>query len=272
VIDTPDAIERADPPTEAAASAPVILRLRDVSKRFGDVEVLRSLDLDVRRGEILTLLGASGSGKSVLLKLIMRLLPLDRGEIVFDGAHVERMDTDALTAYRRRVGMVFQGGALFDSMTVAENLAYGPSALGRRVMSHDTVRSRVAWALAAVGMSETGDLKPEELSGGMRKRVSIARTIALKPEVILYDEPTTGLDPINAGRIGKLIVQLRKQLGVTSVIVTHDLQVAFKISDRLALLHDGHIAAVGSVAAVRASLDPVVKGFLGGLPAPGEVR
>jgi phospholipid/cholesterol/gamma-HCH transport system ATP-binding protein len=243
------------------AAAPV-LSLQGIDKAFGPKPVLRGLDLDVYGGEILTILGMSGCGKSVLFKLIIGLMSVDRGEIVFDGAHVEQMVPAELARVRRRIGLVFQGAALFDSLSVGDNVAYGLREHYARSMSADAIRARVAWALAAVGLPGSEALRPAELSGGMRKRVGVARTIALQPEVLLYDEPTTGLDPINSRRMGQLIAQLRAQLGVTSVIVTHDLALAFGISDRLAFLHEGRIVALGTVAAVRASPHPIVREFL----------
>jgi phospholipid/cholesterol/gamma-HCH transport system ATP-binding protein len=260
------ASEAPEESTEQApeASTEPILKLRDIWKSFGAKPVFRGLDLDIQRGEILALLGSSGCGKSVLLKLIIGLMAVDRGVILWDGMHVELASAKELAAVRRRVGMVFQGAALFDSLTVADNVAYGLKVQGRRGMKPDAVRERVAWALSAVGLADTGDLMPSELSGGMRKRIGVARTIALRPEVVLYDEPTTGLDPINSARIGDLIAQLRAELNVTSVVVTHDLTLASRIADRIALLHDGRVIAIGPVATINASTDPIVREFLDG--------
>ncbi len=255
-----DEAARPTPRTEATPT----LRLRDVWKGFGSKQVLRGVDLDVRRGEILTLLGASGCGKSVLLKVVIGLIPPERGEVVFDDVHLEGLSERTMAPVRRRIGMVFQGAALFDSLSVADNVAYGLRVQGRRGMEPDAVDERVAWALRAVGLGDAGDLMPAELSGGMRKRVGVARTIALRPEVVLYDEPTTGLDPMNSGRIGDLIADLRRQLAITSVIVTHDLALAYRVSDRLAVLHEGRVAVIGTVAEVRASRDPIVRDLLEG--------
>jgi phospholipid/cholesterol/gamma-HCH transport system ATP-binding protein len=247
-----------------SAAGDAVLTLRGVWKAFGPKEVFRGLDLDVRRGEILALLGSSGCGKSVLLKLMIGLMPLDRGEVVYNGLHVERASARELVSVRRRVGMVFQGAALFDSLSVADNVAYGLRVDGRRGMRPEAVAERVAWALAAVGLADAGALMPAELSGGMRKRVGVARTIALRPEVLLYDEPTTGLDPINSARIGDLIRTLRDQLRITSVMVTHDLALAARIADRIALLHGGRVAAVGTPAEIHASDSPEVREFIAG--------
>lgn len=235
--------------------------MRGVWKSFGPKEVFRGLDLDVHRGEVLALLGPSGCGKSVLLKLIIGLLPIDRGEILWGGLHVERATSKELAMVRRNVGMVFQGAALFDSLSVADNVAYGLRVEGRRGMKPDAVAERVAWALDAVGLADAGPLMPAELSGGMRKRVGVARTIALRPEVVLYDEPTTGLDPVNSARIGDLIASLRAQLKITSVVVTHDLALAYRVADRIALLHEGRVVAVGPAATFETSTDPIVREF-----------
>ena len=254
---TPD-----DPPAHAPGEA--LLRIRGLRKRFGSKEVLRGLDLDVHEGEILTLLGASGSGKSVLLKVIIGLLHADAGEVLFHGNHLEALDDHAMAPVRRRIGMVFQSAALFDSLSVHDNVAYGLQVQGRRGMAPEAVRERVGWALEAVGLRDAERLMPAELSGGMRKRIGVARTIALRPEVILYDEPTTGLDPVNAARIGALIASLRKQIDITSIIVTHDLALARSISDRLAFIQQGRIVTIGTVDEVSATTDPLVRDFLDG--------
>lgn len=200
--------EPSQPSDATAPTGEVVVSVRGVWKRFGPKEVFRGLDLDVRRGEVLALLGPSGCGKSVLLKLIIGLLAVDRGEILWGGLHVERATPRELATVRRNVGMVFQGAALFDSLPVADNVAYGLRVEGQRAMKPGAVAERVAWALDAVGLADAGPLMPAELSGGMRKRVGVARTIALRPEVVLYDEPTTGLDPVNSARIGDLIAAI----------------------------------------------------------------
>jgi phospholipid/cholesterol/gamma-HCH transport system ATP-binding protein len=255
-----------------ALAREVVIALRDVHKAFDGHAVLRGVNLEVHRGEVLTLLGPSGSGKSVLLKTLIGLVPIDRGEIVVDGEVVSAMDAAQVLALRQRVGMVFQSSALFDARTVGENVAYGLEARGRDAPPAEEIAARVAWALRLVGLAGTEDLTPAQLSGGMVRRVGIARTIALRPSVILYDDPTAGLDPINTTRVARVIARLRSALGVTTVVVTHDLRTAFAISDRLAFLNEGRIIADASVAAMRDSRDPVVHDFLAGrlagLPEP----
>lgn len=251
-------------------STEVVLALRDVHKAFDDHSVLRGINLELHQHEVLTLLGASGSGKSLLLKTIVGLVEIDRGEILVGGEPVTTMDPAQIVALRQRVGIVFQSSALFDARSVGDNVAYGLEARGLEAPPPDEVAERVAWALALVGLRGTEALMPAELSGGMVRRVGIARTIALRPEVILYDDPTAGLDPINATRVARVIVRLRDALGVTSLVVTHDLRSAFAISDRLAFLHEGRIIADASVAAMRASTDPVVRDFLTGRQEGGS--
>ena len=195
-----------------------ILRVRGAVKSFGGARVLDGVDLELGRGETVALLGPSGCGKTVLLKCIVGLITLDEGEIVFDGASVTAMSEAERLAMRRRVGLMFQYNALFDSMTVAENVAYGLHEGGGTPMPEADIEARVAWALECVGLAGTQALRPEELSGGMRKRVGLARTMALRPEVILYDEPTMGLDPVNAHRIGALIQGLHTRFGISSLM------------------------------------------------------
>lgn len=246
-----------------AAPGP-LFALSEVFKTFGETELFRGLNLEIAKGSVVTLLGASGSGKSVLLKMLNGLLRPDRGAVLFEGQHVETMKLKALETLRVRVGMVFQGAALFDSMTVTDNVAYGLRELSFVGMNQAEVDARVLWALAVVGLKDTGSLMPAELSGGMRKRAGIARAIALKPEVILYDDPTAGLDPINAGRIARMIALLRQRSGITSILATNDLRTAFAVSDTLALLHEGMVEQSGPVAHMRASTNPIVRDFLSG--------
>jgi phospholipid/cholesterol/gamma-HCH transport system ATP-binding protein len=239
-----------------------MIELRNVHKAFGTKSVLRGFALDAREGENLILLGASGSGKSVTLKLIAGLIEPDAGEVLVDGANVAELDADGLAVLRRRLAFVFQFAALFDSMTVEENIRLG---LRRQGLDEAVQRDRVEESLAVVQLEGVEARYPAELSGGMRKRVGIARAIALKPRYILYDEPTTGLDPVTSAVIDDLMVRTR-DLGATGLIVTHDLRTAFSCGDRIAMLHEGKLRAVGTPDEMRRSADPVVAGFIEGGP------
>jgi len=241
--------------------------LRDVWKCFGPEPVLRGLDLCLRRGETLGIIGPSGAGKSVLLKCMIGLLPIDRGELRFEGLSVAEMRPEEQQRLRQRVGLLFQASVLFDSMTSGENLAYALHEQFFRTMTDGQIAERVAWAFEAVGLplSEATTM-PKDLSGGMQKRVGIARTVVTQPEVVLYDSPTEGLDPPNAHRISDLIVALRDKLGVTSVIVSHDLRTVFTVCDRVAYLQDGRILETGSPASLSASSHPEVRDFVTGHP------
>ena len=240
-----------------------MIRFENLHKAFGDKPVLAGLTLEVRDGETMVVIGYSGTGKSVALKHIVGLLDPDAGDVVVDGRAVSTLDRDALTALRREIGYVFQFAALFDSMTVAENVALG---LRRRGLADQEIAERVAEALALVDLTGAGERYPAELSGGMRKRVGIARAIALRPRYILYDEPTTGLDPVTSAVIDQLIVRTREHLGVTGVVVTHDMRSAYTVGDRIAMLYDGRIRQVGTVAEVQETADPVVRQFIEGRP------
>ena len=211
----------------------------------------------------MVIIGFSGAGKSVALKHVVGLLHPDSGDVIVDGRPVSTLDRPALTALRRDIGYVFQFAALFDSMTVAENVALG---LRRRGLDEPEMAARVAEALALVDLTGTEAQMPAELSGGMRKRVGIARAIALKPRYILYDEPTTGLDPVTSAVIDRLMVRTRERLGVTGVVVTHDLRSAYTVGDRIAMLYEGRIRQVGTAEAIRRSQDPVVQQFIEGRP------
>lgn len=245
-------------------TAPLIC-FAGVKKRFGPKVVFDALDLEVRRGECVTVIGGSGSGKSVMLRMLIGLEHADEGSITFDGRELTTMtDPDELAKLRTRIGMLFQGSALFDSMTVAENVAYGLHEHMPGRSHRKEIAERVKVVLDMVGLDGTQELTPAELSGGMKKRVSLARTIALMPEVVLYDEPTTGLDPPNAARIAELIRKINHQMGVTSMVVTHDMHTAFVVSDRLALLRDGHIEVQGAPQLFHDSKDPYVRSFVEG--------
>jgi phospholipid/cholesterol/gamma-HCH transport system ATP-binding protein len=239
-----------------------VIVLDQLTKAFGAKEVLRGVSLEVPDGRNTVIIGASGVGKSVTLKLIVGLIEPDDGAVEVDGDIVHQMDRRALAALRGRVGYVFQFAALFDSMTVAENIRLG---LVKRKLGEDEIQERVAESLAVVELSGAEEKYPAELSGGMRKRVGIARAIALKPSYILYDEPTTGLDPITSAVMDQLMIRTR-DLGVTGLVVTHDMRSAFTVGDRIAMLHEGAIRQVGSVAEIQATDDPVVRQFIEGRP------
>ncbi|HPA82922.1 MAG TPA: ATP-binding cassette domain-containing protein [Thermoanaerobaculales bacterium] len=243
-------------------SEPVIL-LRDVTKAFGAKQVLRGVSLEVERGATVALLGASGSGKSVTLKTVNGLIPPDSGEVTVLGHPVATLTEQALAPLRRRVSYLFQGGALFDSMSVFDNVAYPLREHGR--LDPGELRERVAALLGVVRLDDVGSLQPSELSGGMRKRAAIARALALEPEIMLYDEPTTGLDPVTGGAIADLIVDLDRRFGVTSLVVTHDIPLVQRVAERVVFLHDGAFIFSGSVeAAWREGPDPVREFFAAG--------
>jgi phospholipid/cholesterol/gamma-HCH transport system ATP-binding protein len=239
------------------------IELHDVHKAFGPRVILNGVTLVVRDGETLAVIGYSGVGKSVLLKSIVRLLEPDAGTITVDGEVVAELKREQLYDLRRRVGYVFQFAALFDSMTVFDNVAMG---LRRIKMAEPQIRERVAESLNLVEMNGYDDRLPAQLSGGQRKRVGLARAIATRPRYILYDEPTTGLDPVTTAVIDGLIIKLARELKVTSVVVTHDMKSAYRVADRVALLYDGGIRFVGTPAQIQATDDRVVRGFIEGRP------
>jgi len=241
-----------------------VIEFRDLHKGFGPKSVLAGLTLTVRDGETMVIIGYSGTGKSVALKHIVGLLHPDAGDVIVDGRAVSTLTRADLTALRRDIGYVFQFAALFDSLTVADNVALG---LLRRGLDDDEIAERVREALALVDLTGTDERMPAELSGGMRKRVGIARAIALRPKYILYDEPTTGLDPVTAAVMDRLMVRAREQLGVTGVVVTHDLRSAHTVGDRIAMLYEGRIRQVASVSEIQETEDPVVRQFIEGRPS-----
>lgn len=240
-----------------------MIRFDEVQLRFGEHVVLDGVTLDVPDGSTTVLLGRSGAGKSVLLKQVVGLIRPTAGAVWVDDLRVDTLDREALVPLRRQVGYVFQFAALFDSMTCAENLRLG---LVRQGLGEGEIAERVGAALAMVGLGDVGERFPAELSGGMRKRVGIARAVALRPRYILWDEPTTGLDPVTTATMDLLIQRVARDLGVTSVVVTHDLRSAFAVGDRIALLHEGRIRAHGTPDEIRASEDPVVRQFIEGRP------
>jgi phospholipid/cholesterol/gamma-HCH transport system ATP-binding protein len=257
------AITEAPPPPKGGNP---LIAYRGVKKAFGKNVVYDGLDLEVRKGENLCIIGPSGVGKSVMLKLLTGLLPVDEGEIWFDGDKVSEYHTDAqYLPMRRRVAMVFQGAALFDSLTVFENVAY--PLREQFDLPEDEIARRVTEKLEWVGLPGVEQKKPAELSGGMRKRVGLARSIATDPEVILWDEPTTGLDPVNIQRINQLILSLSERLKCTSLVVTHEMATVFAVAQRIAFVYDKKIAAVGTPEAMKNSYNPVVRGFIAGDPS-----
>ena len=241
------------------------IELVDVHKAFGDKQVLAGFTLGVPEGSTVSVIGGSGSGKSVMLKHIVGLLRPDRGDVWVDGENVSRLDQESVYRLRRKVGYVFQFAALFDSMTVAENVAMGLRRLGD--MSDADIDARVQECLGLVDLEGYGAHHPSELSGGQKKRAGLARAIAARPKYILYDEPTTGLDPVTGAVIDELIMRMSEQLGVTGLVITHDMRSAFRISDRMAMLYEGRIRFEGTPEEFRDAEDPVVKGFIEGRPA-----
>jgi len=249
----------------AVAAPPAIevaVELRDVWKAFDGPPVLRGVDLTIRAGESLTIIGGSGVGKSVLLRLVIGLLKPDRGEIWLEGVNVVPLRETELLRIRQRVGLVFQGSALFDSLSVGENVAF--ALREHTTLDEAAITDRVRESLDLVGLGPIEAMEPADLSGGMRKRVAVARAIALPPSILLYDEPTTGLDPTNVEKVTDLILALKIKLGVTSVVVTHDMASALKVSDRLAMLHQGRMAAVGTPAEIQATHHSLIRDFMEG--------
>ncbi|HEX2973170.1 MAG TPA: ABC transporter ATP-binding protein [Tepidisphaeraceae bacterium] len=242
--------------------SPPIVQFRGVVKRFGHLLVLDGVDLTIQRGESIVIIGASGSGKSVMLKHIVGLLRPDAGEVWFDGTRIDNLPERQLMTLRQRVGFLFQMGALFDSLTVGENIAFPLVEHTRK--SPAEIRQIVAHRLAIVGLPDIEQKMPAELSGGQRKRVALARAVALEPEIILYDEPTTGLDPIRSDVINELIIKLQRELHTTSVTVTHDMNSALKIANRIVMLHEGKLIFEGTPNQVRNATDPIVHRFVTG--------
>jgi phospholipid/cholesterol/gamma-HCH transport system ATP-binding protein len=245
-----------------------VIVLDNLTKSFGTRTVLSGVSLEVPDGQNTVIIGHSGAGKSITLKLIVGLLEPDAGRVLVDDEVVQELDRNQLTVLRGRIGYVFQFAALFDSMTVAENIRLG---LAKRGFEDGVIRERIGESLAVVDLSGTEDKLPSELSGGMRKRVGIARAIALKPRYILYDEPTTGLDPVTAAVMDQLIMRTR-DLGVTGLVVTHDMRSAFTVGDRVAMLYHGAIRQSGTVEEMQTSDDPVVRQFIEGRPGPELVE
>jgi len=246
-----------------------MISFENVYKSFGPNRVLRGCTLDVRDGETLTVIGGSGTGKSVTLKLMLGLLKPDSGKIVVDGQDITQLSEDDLSQVQKHFSYVFQGGALFDSLTVGENVAFGLRQLGQH--PPDKIGGIVKENLSMVGLQGIESLKPSELSGGMRKRVAIARSIAMGPKYLFYDEPTTGLDPIMADVINDLINDLHHKLGQTGVVITHDMRSAYKISSRIAMLYQGQIVQIDTPDNIKNSTNPVVQQFVTG-SAQGPIQ
>jgi phospholipid/cholesterol/gamma-HCH transport system ATP-binding protein len=246
-----------------------MIRIIDLHKSFGPKEVLRGVNLTIEKGETMVVIGQSGSGKSVLIKHLIGLLKPDSGEIYIDDVEITRLNDDELMQVTRKFGLLFQGAALFDSMTVAENVRFGVERYTR--LSEEEIGKRVTESLGLVGLSEAERLMPHELSGGMKKRVGLARAIAYRPEIMLYDEPSTGIDPIRADAINDLINKLKCDLGITSVAITHDMVSSYKIADRIAMLYNGEIIEVGTPAEIRSSGNAIIQQFIHG-QAEGPIK
>ena len=239
-----------------------MIKIEGLYKSFGRQEVLKGLDLQIEDGETLVIIGQSGCGKSVLLKHIIRLMDPDQGKIFIDGADILGMSAVQWSGFCLRLGMLFQGAALFDSLNVRENVGF--SLYEHTQKDERDIRKQVAEKLALVGLSGVEETMPAALSGGMKKRVGLARAICNDPAIILYDEPTTGLDPINADVINDLIIRMQQRLGVTSIVVTHDMTSAYKVANRIAMLYDGGIIALGTPKEIRETADPIVRQFIQG--------
>ena len=245
-----------------------MIEARQLKKSFGQQRVLDGVDLRVEKGESVVIIGRSGGGKSILLKHLIGLLRPDEGEVIIDGESIARMNERQLLKVRQKFGMLFQGAALFDSLTVAENVAFVLRREGR--LTEPEITKKVGEALDMLDLGGTQDKKPAELSGGMRKRVGLARAIVYEPEIVLFDEPTTGLDPIVADSIDQLIVRVREQLEVTTVAVTHDMRSARRIGQRILMLYHGRIHFTGTPDEVFQSKDPLVYRFVNGISDPKE--
>ncbi len=241
-----------------------MIKLIDVHKSFGEKKVLEGFTLDVGEGETVALIGYSGTGKSVAIKHIVGLLEPDRGTVWVDALEVPKLARLDLYALRSKIGYVFQFAALFDSLTICDNVAMGLRKEGR--LSEREILKRVGEALELVDLPGVESKYPAELSGGMRKRVGIARAIARQPKYILYDEPTTGLDPVTSAIIDQLMIRMREKLGVTSVVVTHDMRSAYTVASRIAMLYEGKVRQVGTVAEIQHTDDPIVRQFIEGRP------
>ena len=241
-----------------------MIQLVNVHKSFGPKKVLQGFSLDVVEGETMVIIGYSGSGKSVAIKHIVGLLEPDAGQVLVDGLEVSKLPRRELYALRASIGYVFQFAALFDSLSIGENVAMGLRKQGQ--LSAADIDQRVHEVLELVDLPNVQDRFPAELSGGMRKRVGLARAIALRPKYILYDEPTTGLDPVTSAVIDELMIRMREKLDVTSIVITHDMRSAYRVGTRIAMLYEGKVRQVGTVEEIRHSSDPIVRQFVEGRP------
>ncbi|GMV11446.1 MAG: ABC transporter ATP-binding protein [Gemmatimonadota bacterium] len=239
-----------------------MISLNNVHKAFGPKKVLQGFTLDVLEGETMVIIGYSGSGKSVAIKHIVGLLEPDQGSVMVDGLEVPKLSRRELYALRARIGYVFQFAALFDSLSIGENVAMGLRKQGQ--LSSREIDERVHEVLELVDLPNVQDRFPAELSGGMRKRVGLARAVALRPKYILYDEPTTGLDPVTSAVIDELMVRMRDKLGVTGIVITHDMRSAYRVGTKIAMLYEGRVRQVGTVDEIRNSEDPIVRQFVEG--------
>lgn len=246
-----------------------MIRIVDLHKAFGRKKVLQGVNLDLKQGETLAVIGQSGSGKSVLIKHIIGILKPDKGQIFVDGVEITGLKDDELHKITRRFGMLFQGVALFDSMTVAQNVSFG---LERYTdFSKERIQELVVESLDKVGLKECEELMPLELSGGMRKRVGLARAIAYRPDIILYDEPSTGIDPIRADAINDLINMMKREMSVSTIVITHDIVSAYKVADKIAMLYEGKIVEAATPEEIRNSKNPVIQQFIHGR-AEGPIK
>ncbi|MCB9490422.1 MAG: ABC transporter ATP-binding protein, partial [Deltaproteobacteria bacterium] len=239
-----------------------MIKLIDVHKTFRGQKVLNGINMHCRKGEITVLIGRSGSGKSVSLKHIIGLINPDSGQVLIEGHDITKMDSINLNETRRKFGMLFQDGAMFDSMTIEENVGFPLKE--QYAYTKAEIKERVREALAQVGLYGVEHKLPSELSGGMRKRAALARAIILSPKILLYDEPTTGLDPIMTDSVNRLIVKTQQELGITSFIISHDMEAAFRIAHQICVLYQGRIIAAGSPSEIRASTDPFISAFISG--------
>jgi len=240
----------------------MMIRVIDLHKSFGGKKVLQGVDLEVEKGETLVIIGQSGSGKSILIKHLIGLITPDRGEIYVDGVEITSLSEEESYKVRSKFAMLFQESALFDSLTVLQNVSFGLKRY--KNYTRQTIEQMARQALHRVGLRGVENLMPFELSGGMRKRVGLARAIAYKPEIILYDEPSTGIDPIRADAINDLIIQMKNDLKVTSVVITHDIVSTYKVADRVAMLYQGKIIATASPEEIRESNNPIIQQFITG--------